>query len=170
MGCSSPLKICVSTPSMEKSLASVCSENGSDKSGLAKTGAWVNASFSFSKASCCSSVQCHRTSLLISFVNGALYSANRSINLEYQPIIPKNRRNCFRFTGAGYSSIGRTLFSSAFRPSSFTTYPKYFTSAQQNSDFFRLIWRFAFFNASRTASNHLMCFSKVGATMMTSSR
>lgn len=122
-GCSPSVTSCVNTTPIAESLKSVWITNGWLKSGRASTGASVKAFFKPSNAICWSCSQTHGTSLWKSLTNGNFKLANSPINQAYQPIIPRNLRNCFRLVGAGYSIIGSTFFSAGRNPSASTTKP-----------------------------------------------
>lgn len=80
-----------------------------EKSGLAKTDAFVRASFRVHVALRYSSVHIYRVSFRKSRHNGSLISAAFFINLAYQPTVPKKRLSSFRLFGSGYSEMGSTL-------------------------------------------------------------
>ena len=84
---------------------------------------------------CCSLPQCQFTFDLNRQVNGSGTTGSCGINCQYHEVESVKRLNCLMFFEAGYVKIGSVLFGLTFRPSSFTTQPRYLNSEQQNSPF-----------------------------------
>ena len=145
-----------------------CTVNSRVKSGLVKTGAFVSASFSFSKASCCSALHCHAWVFLMSISSGSLISLFLSMNLEYQPTIPMNRLSCLLVLGSGYCKISSTRSGSGLRLSRSNRYRRYLTLEHPNSPFFQFTVNCAFRIFVNTISSHFWCSSNVSVTIMMS--
>ncbi|XP_014217031.1 probable beta-hexosaminidase fdl [Copidosoma floridanum] len=134
---------CDNIVAIVKSLASVCRMNSCEKLGLDKTSALVRACLLLLKADYCSTVHYHFTSQDMSFV----------------------REDCFLGVSTEYSKIGLTLSRLILGSFPLITYPIYFTSLHRNSDFLRLVTRFASVNALNTILNNLRSSSKVSVTV-----
>ena len=98
---SCPSIICVSSAPRPTLLASICKEKGNKKSGHARVGAETRRVFKVSNAVCCSVVHSQVCCFLVRRVSGVAIVAKQGMNRRYYEAIPRKRRSCLRFRGAG---------------------------------------------------------------------
>ena len=138
------------------SLASVSTWNGKDRSGCASTGGFCKASFKASRLAWHSLVHSHSTPFLLRWLSGAARSANRGMNLWYQPASPRKRCRAFKSLGVGKSATACVLAGSTSTPLSETMWPRNLSSCLKKWHFFMLRLRFASCSLWKTAARSCM--------------